>query len=76
MITGNRVKITRNGSTASGYVLLGSDNRKSLAIELDEPMWLDGGLLCGPLILSMSEEGNYKELITGNQVELEWERHT
>jgi hypothetical protein len=54
-------------------VLLASENRKSLMLELAEPVRVAGGVYFNSMPLLMDETGQYRDLVSGRYITLEWE---
>lgn len=57
--TGDAVWVTAGGRRMEGSIKLASGNQKSLWVEFDGGLWVEGGMLAGEAPLSLSDDGTY-----------------
>jgi hypothetical protein len=73
VISGQRVTLRVNNQTVSGTIIMGSDNRQSLMVGLEDGLRLGGGLYVNMIPLLQNEAGQYCDLAHGAVVDLTWD---
>lgn len=74
MLKGDHVRLTIGSEVFDGEILMGSDNRKSLVVDLGERgVWVGPAFMIAYLALLWDEaEGRYRDLMTATPVSVEF----